>query len=61
MPPVYTAPDDTPGAASPMIIAESPTHVVVALELPRVELARHRRFLESLLSVATPPASGGGE
>jgi hypothetical protein len=61
MPPVYTAPDDTPGAASPMIIAESGTHVVIALEISRIELARHRRFLESLLAVATPTPSADDE
>jgi hypothetical protein len=50
-----------PASASPIIISESTTHVVIALEISRVELARHRRFLESLLAVPTTPASGGGE
>jgi hypothetical protein len=31
--PVYTTPEDTPGAASPLIIAESPTPVEIALPI----------------------------
>jgi hypothetical protein len=41
--------------ASPIIISESPTHVVIAVELAKTTLAHHRRFLESLLTVATRP------
>ena len=37
--------------ASPMIISESPTHIVVAMEISKATLARHRRFIEALLAV----------
>jgi hypothetical protein len=50
--PVHIPPELPP--ASPMIISQSPTHIVVALEISRTELARHRRFLEMLLQSATP-------
>jgi hypothetical protein len=48
--PAHAHPDD--GMASSMIIHESPTHIVVAIEIPRMSLRRHRRFLEQLLAVA---------
>jgi hypothetical protein len=51
--PVHIPPGGLP-SASPMIISTSPTHVVVAVEISRVELARVRRFLEMLLQAATP-------
>ena len=38
--------------ASPIIISESPTHIVVAVEIAKAMLARHRRFLELLLAAA---------
>jgi hypothetical protein len=44
--------DDIPVGASPMIISETSTHIVIAVELDKVTLARHRRFLENLLAVA---------
>ena len=44
-------PPDLP-EASPIIISESPTHIVVAMEIAKATLARHRRFLELLLAVA---------
>ena len=44
-------PPDMP-VASPIIISESPTHVVVAIEISKATLARHRRFLEMLLEAA---------
>jgi hypothetical protein len=44
-------PPDLP-EASPIIINESPTHVVVAVEIAKATLARHRRFLELLLAAA---------
>ncbi len=53
--PVHIPPGGLP-SASPMIISQSPTHVVVAMEISRVELARHRRLLEMLLQAAIPPA-----
>ncbi len=42
--------------ASPIIISQSGTHVVIAVEIARTTLHRHRRFLEMLLQAATPPA-----
>ncbi len=41
-------PPDLP-EASPLIISESPTHVVIAVEIAKATLARHRRFIEMLL------------
>jgi hypothetical protein len=52
--PVRIPPSGLP-SASPLIISQTATHIVVAVEISRVELARHVRFLESLLSAATPP------
>ena len=39
-------------AAPPMIISESATHIVVALELPKALLAGYRRFFAALLEAA---------
>jgi hypothetical protein len=44
--------------ASPVIISQSGTHVVVAVEIARTTLHRHRRFFELLLQAATSPAIG---
>jgi len=35
-----------------MIIGSSPTHVVIAFEISKAELARHLRFLQNLLTAA---------
>jgi hypothetical protein len=51
--------DDAP-IASPMIISESTTHLVIALELPKAALARHRRFIEQLLAAAPAAAGDNG-
>jgi hypothetical protein len=48
--PVHTHPDE--GMATPMIVHESPTHIVVAIEIPKASLHRHRRFIEALMQVA---------
>jgi hypothetical protein len=45
--------NDTPSA---MIIGQTADSIVVAVTIPRAELARHRRFLEMLLHAATTPA-----
>ena len=42
--------------ASPIIISETPTHIVVAIEIAKTTLARHRRFLKMLLEAAIPRA-----
>lgn len=40
--------------ASPMIISESETHIVIAFEISKATLQRHRRFLEAMLVAAAP-------
>jgi len=50
--PVHIPPDDIPASGTPMIISESPTHIVVAVEIATATLSRHRRFLELLLAAA---------
>jgi len=40
--------------ATPVILSESLTHIVVAVEIPKATLARHRRFLKMLLEAAIP-------
>ena len=50
--PVHIPPDLH--EASPIIISESPTHIVVAVEIAKTTLARHRRFLQMLLQAGTP-------
>jgi hypothetical protein len=42
--------------ASPIIISETGSHIVVAVEIAKTTLHRHRRFLETLLQAAIPPA-----
>ena len=51
--PVHDRPDLP--EASPLIISESPTHIVIAVELSKATLARHRRFIEMLLAAAATP------
>jgi hypothetical protein len=40
--------------ASPVILSESATHIVVAISIAKTTLARNRRFLQMLLATATP-------
>ena len=47
-------PPDLP-EASPIIISESPTHVVIALEIRKGTLLRNMRFLETLIDAARAP------
>jgi hypothetical protein len=47
--------------ASPIIISETGSHIVVAVEIAKTTLARHRRFIETLLHAANPPAVGDDE
>jgi hypothetical protein len=42
--------------ASPIIISESRSHIIVAIEIAKATLGRHRRFIEMLLHAATPSA-----
>jgi hypothetical protein len=41
--------------AKPIIISSSATHVLIAIEVPRATLRRHRRFLEMLIAAAVEP------
>jgi hypothetical protein len=49
MPARIIQPHELPPSPSPIIISESPTHIVVAVEIAKAELAQHRRFLEMLV------------
>jgi hypothetical protein len=51
-------PPDLPDA-SPIIISETETHIVVAVEIAKATLARHRRFLQSLLAAASRSEADG--
>jgi hypothetical protein len=53
-----TMPVHIPPEASPMIISETGTHVVIAVEIAKVTLLRHARFLQLLLEAAAPPGIG---
>jgi hypothetical protein len=45
----YPAPrDDIPSSAAPIIISESPTHVVIAAEISKAMLVGYRRLFEQL-------------
>jgi hypothetical protein len=46
-------------APPPMIISESPTHIVVALEISKALLADYRRFFAALLEAADGRAPHG--
>ena len=50
--------DELP-AVPPLIISESPTHIVVALEVSKAMLASYRRFFEALLEAADGRAPHG--
>jgi hypothetical protein len=52
------SPED--GIATPMIVHESATHIVVAIEIPKSALHRHRRFIENLLRVANTQEARDG-
>ena len=55
--PVHVPPDLP--EASPIIISETETYVVVAVEIAKATLARHRRFIESLLAAASRSEADG--
>lgn len=52
MSPAFTRGDREPPEASPIIISETATHLVVAMEIAKSTLHAHRRFLETLLAAA---------
>ncbi len=41
-----------PASASPIIISQSDTHILIAVEISKTEFTRHRRLLENLLILA---------
>ena len=41
-----------PAGVSPIIISQSETHILIAVDISKAELTRHRRLLENLLNVA---------
>jgi hypothetical protein len=45
-------PDDIPASATPIIISESPTHVVIAAEISKAMLVGYRRLFEQLIAAA---------
>jgi hypothetical protein len=49
---MVSIPPDFP-EASPMIIAETETHIIVAVEIAKSTLFRHMRFLENLVDAGT--------
>jgi hypothetical protein len=56
--PAFTRLPDPP-MATPIVISQSPMHIVVAIEIPRSALVRHKRFLEVLLAAAIEPEPEG--
>jgi hypothetical protein len=56
--PGHTLPrDDIPASAAPIIISESPTHVVIAAEISRAMLVGCRRLFEQLIAADEQRAS----
>jgi hypothetical protein len=56
--PYHLNPSELP-AAPPMIISESPTHIVVALEISKAMLVGYRDFFEAFLEAADGRAPRG--
>jgi len=50
--PDHTNHNHPPAGASPIIISRSETHILIAVEISKTELTRHRRLLENLLILA---------
>jgi hypothetical protein len=50
--PARTHPDDIPASATPMIISENETHVVLAVEIAKATLVGYRRLFEQLIEAA---------
>jgi hypothetical protein len=42
-------PDDIPASATPIIISESETHIVLAVEIAKATLTGYRRLFEQLI------------
>jgi len=45
-------PDDIPASATPLIISQSDTHIVLAVEIAKATLAGYRRLFEQLIEAA---------
>ena len=52
MPAHSIPPGELPASATPMIISESETHVVIAVEISKAMLAGYRRLFEQLIEAA---------
>jgi hypothetical protein len=50
--PCHMHPDDIPASATPMIISQSETHVVIAFEISKALLVGYRRLFEQLIEAA---------
>jgi hypothetical protein len=50
--PCRTHLDDIPASATPIIISESETHVVIAVEIAKATLTGYRRLFERLIEAA---------
>ena len=48
----HQRPDDIPASAPPLIISESDTHVVLAVEIAKATLTGYRRLFEQLIEAA---------
>jgi hypothetical protein len=47
--PSHLQPDDIPASATPLIISQSDTHIVLAVEIAKATLAGYRRLFEQLI------------
>ncbi len=56
--PARIHPDDLPSCATPMIIAESDTHVTIAFEVSRALLVGYQRLFEQLIAAAEDRHAG---
>jgi len=52
MPAHSIPPGELPASATPMIISESETHVVIAVEIAKAMLTGYRRLFEQLIEAA---------
>jgi|GEM_PF-4758957 hypothetical protein len=52
MPAHSIPPGELPASATPMIISESETHVVIAVEIAKATLTGYRRLFEQLIEAA---------
>jgi hypothetical protein len=50
--PSHLHPDNIPACATPLIISESDTHVVIAVEIAKATLTDYRRLFEQLIEAA---------